>query len=88
MAISGQSRGDMMHRVMSPSVPKSEADLSDAIEKWEQALKQLEAMGDGFVMPSEFRLAALQKLMSGSQQSKGAYEQLMMEGKGHEPCRI
>ena len=41
-------------------------------------------MGDGFVLPPEFRLAALQKLMSGSQQSKGAYEQLMMEGKGHE----
>ena len=70
---------DRMNKAMNPSPPKSDADLANAIEKWEENLKQLEAMGEGYNLMTEFRKTALGRLMSGGQ-AKSIYEQIMITG--------
>ena len=42
---SGQALSDKTARGMAPPVPKTEADIAEAIEKWEEALRKLR--GDG-----------------------------------------
>merc|ERR1711940_154909 len=41
---SGQGVTNRMSKAMNPTPPKSDADLANALEKWEENIKQLEAM--------------------------------------------
>ena len=80
---SGQGVTDRMSKAMNPAPPKSDADLANAIERWEENLKQLEAMGEGYNLMTEFRKTALGRLMSGGQ-AKSIYEQIMITGGTYE----
>ena len=83
MTTSGQALTDRMSKVMNPTPPKSDADLANAIDKWEENLRQLEAMGEKYNLVAEFRKTALGRLMSVGQ-AKGVYEQIMITGGSYE----
>ena len=59
---SGQGVPDKMSKAMNPTPPRSDADRANAIERWEENLKQLEAMGEGYNLMTEFRKTALGRL--------------------------
>ena len=62
MGVSGQAVTDRMKRLMSPSTPKSEAEVADAIERWVESGRTLESLKSEYKLPDVFKITALEQL--------------------------
>ena len=60
----GQAMSDRFRKLMSPGVPKSEADIVDAIEKWVDAGRLLENMKAEYKLADPFKMTALVQFMN------------------------
>ena len=49
---------------MNPTAPKSEEGIADAIDKWKEQIRVVEAMGDQYKLPDVYKIAALKTLMA------------------------
>ena len=79
MGASGQAIADRVKRLMSPTPPKTEQDIADAIEKWSDSAKILENMRAEYKLPDFFNVTALETLMSVGQ-AKLYFESIKGQG--------
>ena len=61
----GLAMTERMKTIMTPTPPKKEEDIADAIAKWVEQCKAVEDMGASYVLPESFRKIALKSLMIG-----------------------
>merc|ERR1712015_487361 len=75
MGTSGQAVTDRIKRLMSPTTPKTEADIADAIERWVESGRTLECLKQEYRLPDVFKVTALEQLM-GVGQAKLHFESI------------
>ena len=61
----GLAMTERMKTIMTPTPPKKEEDIADAIAKWNEQCKAVEEMGASHILPETFRKIALKSLMIG-----------------------
>ena len=64
MGTSGQAVADRVKKLMSPSTPKIEAEIADAIERWLESGRLLESMKEDYKLPEVFKITALEQIMA------------------------
>ena len=64
MGVSGQAVTERMKKLMSPTTPKSEAEVADAIERWVEAGRILENPKPEYKLPEPFKITVLEQLMN------------------------
>ena len=64
MGVSGQAVTERMKKIMSPTTPKSEAEIADAIERWVEAARVLEGLKPEYKLPEPYKITALESLMN------------------------
>ena len=64
-----------MKKLMSPTTPKAESDIADAIERWMESGRMLENLKQEYRLPEPFKVTALEQLM-GVGQAKLHFESI------------
>ena len=59
MGASGQDVTNRTKRLMSPTTPKTEAEIADAIERWVESGRTLEGLKQEYKLPDVFKVTAL-----------------------------
>ena len=60
----GQAISDRTRKLMSPTTPKSESDIADAIDRWVDSGRVLENMKEEYKLQDIFKVTALEQLMN------------------------
>ena len=74
MGTSGMAITQRTQVIMNPTVPKSEEAIADAIDKWKEQIRIMDAMGAEYALPAAFKKTALRQLMIGK--AKDYYDNL------------
>ena len=76
---SEQATAERIRKMMSPSTPKGEQDIADAMDRWIESARTLENMKPEYKLQDPFKVTALESLMSVGQ-GKIYFENLKAQG--------
>ena len=61
---SGQAITERIRKLVSPTTPKHESDIADAIDRWVDSVRVLENMKEEFKLQDPVKITALEQLMN------------------------
>ena len=85
--VSGQAIAERMKKIMSPTTPKSEGDIADAIERWVEAARVLENLKQEYKLPNPYKITALESLMNVGQ-AKLHFESIKAQEDDFDLCSL